>query len=341
MGIYKITNKVNGKVYIGQTININWKLRIKQHFDSAERVWGIDAQNLIHRAIRKYGRDNFEYILLEDTRDKDKLDELEKYYIHKYKSADPKYGYNISYGGNSPSKSKAIREKISKAETGSKNHMYGTKGKYNHTSKPLKCLDDGKIFYSVTEAAEYYGIDFSYIASVCRGKRSAAHGKHFIYIDKNRYNEFKPKKLAYKPKRMHQVTLVNTGKNYNSITEAYRDFKGIDEPRDSIFNHYKLFNGYFYDDYTGIAIRDINLSFSFEDIKVSTLRYINNIYCKETDTYYLSVYKLLRELGYNHAEAARLRRGVSKELNNKGFTTLQGIKYYSLHDEKLVLTGKA
>lgn len=56
IGIYKITNKVNGKVYIDQSKNI--EKRWKQHL-------GAKDNYLIHRAIRKYGKDNFSFEIVQ------------------------------------------------------------------------------------------------------------------------------------------------------------------------------------------------------------------------------------------------------------------------------------
>jgi group I intron endonuclease len=89
--IYKITNNINGKVYIGQTIQ-----PIKERFyRHCARACSEDESNMaIHKAIRKYGKENFTLELLEET---DNLNEREIYYISKYDSF--KNGYNSTKGG--------------------------------------------------------------------------------------------------------------------------------------------------------------------------------------------------------------------------------------------------
>ena len=67
-GIYLIRNKVNNKVYIGQSIDI--KRRIKEHIRSAQpekynKKSERDSNTPIHRAMQKYGIDNFEIQILE------------------------------------------------------------------------------------------------------------------------------------------------------------------------------------------------------------------------------------------------------------------------------------
>lgn len=94
-GIYRITNLINNKVYIGQSININ--KRTKEHFYKAELESGQDYNSPLHRAIRKYGEENFLVELLEECSVED-LDEREKYYIKINNSIIPN-GYNISHGG--------------------------------------------------------------------------------------------------------------------------------------------------------------------------------------------------------------------------------------------------
>ena len=91
--IYKITNKINGKVYIGQTIQ-TIKRRFSRHC--------LPNQNgcvALHNAITKYGKENFIVELVEEVL-VEKLDEREIYWISYYKSTDKKFGYNILLGGN-------------------------------------------------------------------------------------------------------------------------------------------------------------------------------------------------------------------------------------------------
>jgi len=94
MIIYKIENKVTGKVYIGQTRR-TLEQRFKEHINAAER--GEDFY--IGQAIRKYGKSNFECSIIDEVDNLDDLNKLEQYYIHKYES-DTK-GYNLAPGGYS------------------------------------------------------------------------------------------------------------------------------------------------------------------------------------------------------------------------------------------------
>lgn len=93
MIIYKATNKINGKCYIGQTRQ-SLRERKNKHLTCARK--GIDTH--FYRAIRKYGADNFDWEIICTVNNKQRLNELETYYITKYDSI--KNGYNMIDGGD-------------------------------------------------------------------------------------------------------------------------------------------------------------------------------------------------------------------------------------------------
>ena len=121
-GIYGIVNKINGKVYVGQTgerflrrfWHHQWKLRDNSHDNS-----------YLQNAWNKYGEDNFEYVVLEVVEDSSLLDELEIKYIENYKNKDLSYNMLLGGGGRrgfkmAESTKKLIAEK-------NRQHMLGTK----------------------------------------------------------------------------------------------------------------------------------------------------------------------------------------------------------------------
>lgn len=91
--IYKYTNLINGKVYIGQT---RQTLKQRDHRHQNE----LNDNTYFHRAIKKYGRENFSLELVEDNIPLNELDKKEKYYIDYFESF---YitgkGYNLTQGG--------------------------------------------------------------------------------------------------------------------------------------------------------------------------------------------------------------------------------------------------
>lgn len=86
-GIYKVTNKINGKVYIGQSVDIGRRWR--QHMTAKDDIY-------FHKAIQKYGVENFEWEVIEQCKKKD-LDAREIYWIEYYDSFNK--GYNCTKGG--------------------------------------------------------------------------------------------------------------------------------------------------------------------------------------------------------------------------------------------------
>lgn len=83
IGIYKIENLINGKIYIGQSIDI--ERRWKEHCSK--------NKSLIGRAITKFGQENFSFEILEEC-EKNSLNKKEIFYIQKFNSLVPN-GYNV------------------------------------------------------------------------------------------------------------------------------------------------------------------------------------------------------------------------------------------------------
>jgi len=113
MIIYKATNKTNGMSYIGQTIH-SLEHRKKEHIERKGYYF--------HRAINKYGKENFEWEVLEKFDFKEELDEMEFHYIMQYNSKSPN-GYNLTFGGESTHNykhNKEARKKISATTKGIK-----------------------------------------------------------------------------------------------------------------------------------------------------------------------------------------------------------------------------
>lgn len=201
--VYKHTNKINGKIYIGITST------------TLAKRWRSGYYNNPHflGAIKKYGDENFLHEILQENLTKEQAEEIEKEYIKAYNSTNPSIGYNIELGGNSNGKhSEQTKIKISKAQKGRKmpeeqkaklrkpkstkfsedelrrraEVMKGntrTLGR-KHTTEELKRISasnigkhgkkvycsDGKTFNSVMDAAKYYGLPRHSIMNLCNGK---------------------------------------------------------------------------------------------------------------------------------------------------------------------------
>lgn len=93
--LYKITNTLNNKIYIGQSNKETERWR--QHKYLSRQLYPIQY---IHRAMVKYGVENFKYEVIACCLSKEYADETEKTLIDQYDSRNKKYGYNISPGGD-------------------------------------------------------------------------------------------------------------------------------------------------------------------------------------------------------------------------------------------------
>lgn len=95
-GIYKITNKINNKSYIGLSINI--KARWRAHRSRPFQLNCHQYNCHLYKAIRKYGLENFDFSIIEECLPEE-LSDKEIYWISYYNTNDPNFGYNNTDGG--------------------------------------------------------------------------------------------------------------------------------------------------------------------------------------------------------------------------------------------------
>lgn len=135
--IYKITNKINSKSYIGLTIN-SCEVRWKQHKADAK----YNRYNFpLHKAINKYGIDNFSVEVIATENDINKLCELEISFINLCDSINN--GYNLMPGGQGVYHNKDTGNNISKGKTGSK-HSEITKARISTSHKGIPRSEECK-----------------------------------------------------------------------------------------------------------------------------------------------------------------------------------------------------
>ena len=113
IGIYKIENLVNRKVYIGQSINV--EKRLQKH--EIELRNNYHYNNHLQRAWNKYGSDNFTIELIEEC-SKELLTDKEKHWIDHYSSLDLSCGYNKREASSSGSFPQEVRDKMSASKVG-------------------------------------------------------------------------------------------------------------------------------------------------------------------------------------------------------------------------------
>lgn len=109
MIVYKVTNKINNKIYIGITTQ-KLDQRMKRHYRDAKR---LDRPTVyFHNAILKHGEENFVFEKIEEVNDFEELNQKEKYWVAFYNSTDKDIGYNLDSGGKYCKKSETTKSKI-------------------------------------------------------------------------------------------------------------------------------------------------------------------------------------------------------------------------------------
>ncbi len=129
MGIYSITNKVNGKRYIGSSKNI--QIRWRNHKKLLKR--GAHFSKHLQASWNKYGEESFIFEVICTVWDVEKLIEIEQTFLDLYRAADNKFGYNSGDCAENPMRGKKhtdeSRKKMSEAlkgkYCGEKSHWFG------------------------------------------------------------------------------------------------------------------------------------------------------------------------------------------------------------------------
>jgi len=159
MIIYQITNTITNDFYIGKTKN--FKERVYSHKYIANKN---KSQTYIHRAIRKYGVENFIFSILEKVESPEILNEREVFWIKHLK---PKYNMTKGGDGGDTSNSLKYKNSIKKVHKNRKPEDYATYGMlgkkqsskfYESIKKSNSCLVscNGIIYNSVGEAQSAY-----------------------------------------------------------------------------------------------------------------------------------------------------------------------------------------
>lgn len=197
--IYMHKNKINGKVYIGQSIQTN----IKDRWKNGK---GYKTSSYFYHAIEKYGWDNFEHLILEiGEAEIEEINEREKYFIKLFEAQDPAKGYNLSEGGKSVSKGMTeaavawmkehpefglaraqdmLKWQAEHPEEAARYRKQNQKKMTEARKRKVQCIETGLIFESASEAARQVPkTTQSKICMVCRGQRKTCGGLHWQYYE--------------------------------------------------------------------------------------------------------------------------------------------------------------
>lgn len=175
--IYKITNVLNNKCYIGQTYS-DVRRRWVKHCSKTNN-------SIIANAIRKYGRENFKLEIIASANNLENLNELEVILIKQYNSLTPS-GYNLEPGGrNCKRNTEAMkRAGITKRGMAYKNRRRGVIG-VHRTTKQVIIVDVVKDFMN----HGFTFTDLSNIRSVLSKKSKTTYVKNFTFMYKSEANQ--------------------------------------------------------------------------------------------------------------------------------------------------------
>lgn len=237
--IYKISNSINSKVYIGQTIR-PLEERLKRHFHDA--ITYPDSQIHFHRAIRKYGSGVFNIIKIDEANSLEELNQKEQYWIQYYNSISNGYNEALgghggnTYAGKTIEELSSIKQKISIKNTGKNNGM----------SKQIKCFSvkTGEEFYfeTVTACLKFFEIkNKNIIKDRATGLNNILwrHEWKFAYVDQDYNNYIAEYDSSLRKGTKVQLISDNETLDFNSKSKALK-FLGLSKC--SLFEGLKINN---------------------------------------------------------------------------------------------------
>lgn len=196
--VYKITNLINNKIYVGITKHI-----IKRIYDHIYYFKNPNSSNstYLHKALRKYGLEFFTIEILEICDTLESLNNREVYWIQYYNSTNNKKGYNLDSGGKikTPNEQTTVNKQV------------------NAKVKPVAQYDlEGRLiqtFYSIKEASRQLGIADSDI--------------HRCHKNKWSRNNFMFRKFEKEPLVQIEPYADNTGHNLVKLTKGKLPYNAI------------------------------------------------------------------------------------------------------------------
>lgn len=127
IGIYCIRNNVNGKVYVGKSINIESRFKTHRYLLNSEDR-SKDCNRYLYNSVKKYGIENFSFDILEsfDTVCETELSDAELKWMIKLRSTERDHGYNLRMDSSTKSvMHRETRALLSESRKGSNNANYG------------------------------------------------------------------------------------------------------------------------------------------------------------------------------------------------------------------------
>lgn len=230
-GIYAIRNNENGKVYIGQSLDIAHRWNCHMYDLRHNRHNNLHLQRAYNQ-----NPDAFEFLIVFECKPEE-LDVAEESCIKLFDTCNPEKGYNIEHKPRGTGKvSEETKRKLSAINKGRDNgHMKGRVlsdewRQHLSEAQPHKrsiiCIETAQVFDSAFDASRETGVSRNHIVSCCTGHRKTIGGYHWAYYDDyiadpeyyaDILREYVPKKNAGA-----KVICLDTGIIYSTAREASR-----------------------------------------------------------------------------------------------------------------------
>lgn len=181
--IYKITNLINNKVYIGQTKQKPPIKRFRGHIYDAKR----NIKMSISRAIKKYGKENFTFTVLCTCNSSTELNKQEEYFINYYQSNNKKLGYNIcSFINGTWKHSKESKKKIKEFKSTKEQKIISSK--LGKKLKNTKKKNSSSVYMGISKekcgwVANYYSNNKKYYGGIFKNEIDAAKARDILAVN--------------------------------------------------------------------------------------------------------------------------------------------------------------
>ena len=198
--VYLHKNKINNKVYVGQTSN-----KPQYRWNNGN---GYKDSPLFYNAILKYGWENFEHYILYTNLTLDKANQLEQYLIYRLRSNQRNFGYNILNGGKNYSHTQQQKQKQSEIM---KNKWKDNNYKQNYSNKIKEKWQNEE--YRKKIIASHSGEKSHFYGTNKKGENNPMFGRHHSQISKQKISEAKKEYYKNNPD-------IHKGKNNPSAKAA-------------------------------------------------------------------------------------------------------------------------
>jgi group I intron endonuclease len=292
MIIYKSTNKINGKVYIGQTTK-SLEQRIKGHIRESK----IESNRPFITSINKYGIDDFIFEVIDSANNLDELNDKEIYWIDFYNSVSPN-GYNVTGGGQG-------KKMISTNELG---------------KRISKGLQNSKKWQKIKNSKEYLKKREEKFINSAKGKKFTPEHKEKIW-EKNKerilkFNKSTSKRWIIVDKDNNIIRIIGKDEYFENLGMDTGDVSRMSKILSQGKNR-KRYNGYYCFIDSGESNETIlNITSKLDNFYKSEIKIYNRI-TQETKTLKKDeVYSFCISESYDYSSFLRMIKGHFKSYKN-------------------------